>query len=640
MAGPMGRNVLGGRNWEGFSPDPYLTGHAFARTIRGVQSTGVQACIKHLVGNEQETQRFPSETPEGIEVESVSSIIDDRTLHELYVWPFAEGVMEGAASVMCSYNRINGTYACENSKMMNDILKDELGFQGYVVSDWGATHSGAASINGGLDMEMPGGDEYFGDQIAKDLESGAYKMSRLDDMITRIMAPYYYLKQNTGYPSVDSSCAPYNDYNATENPGGYDMSGPSYRDVRGDHATLIRTMGSDSAVLLKNIKKTLPLKTPKHIGVFGYDSAPFPLDDGQAITIDGSPFGYDMGSLPVGGGSGTGRFTYVVSPVSAIKAKAATFGARVQHIADNPTVIDDASKLNPIPDVCLVFVKSWASEGADRLSLDVDWDGNTVVEEVAAVCDNTVVITHSVGPNIMDFADHPNVTAIIAAHLPGQEIGNSIVDILWGTVNPSGKLPYTIAHKSTDYNAPIVNVTNPTTPNAFVANFTEGLMVDYRHFDHANITPRYEFGFGLSYTTFQASDLDVSKVRHLRTVSKYPLAAKNQPGGNPHLYDTILHASCTVSNTGDVEGKAVVQLYLSLPSTAPAGTPVKSLRGYKKVTLAAGASSIVSFPILRKDLSYWDVSKQDWAIPKGDIDVRVGFSSHDIRASQSIAAIA
>lgn len=639
MAGPLGRSALGGRNWEGFSPDPYLTGHAFARTIKGAQSSGVQACIKHLIGYEQETQRFPSKASNGVTVESVSSNIDDRTMHELYLWPFADGVRGGAASVMCSYNRINGTYACENSKVMNGLLKEELGFQGYVMSDWGGTHSGAESIKGGLDMDMPGDNSYFGSQIAKDIDSGAYKLSRLDDMITRVMTPYYYLKQNIQYPSIDPSSAIINGFDPSKNPHGFDISGPSYRDVRGDHATLIRQLGSDSAVVLKNVKKALPLKTPQQIGVFGYDSDVFPMSNGEAILINRSPYGYKMGSLPVASGSGTGRFTYVVSPLSAIKAKAATFGANVQYITDNPSAINDASKLKPVPDVCLVFVKSWATEGADRLSLDADWDGNTVIDKVAAICDNTVVITHSVGPNIMDFADNPNVTAIIASHLPGQEIGNSIVEILWGTVNPSGKLPYTIAHSAADYNAPVVNVTHPTTANAFESTFTEGLMIDYRHFDQAKITPRYEFGFGLSYTTFKLSELKVQKV-YSGTVSARPPAVKTQPGGNPHLYDTILGASCIVTNTGDVEGKTVVQLYLSLPSSAPAGTPVQVLRGYNKVNVAAGHSTTVSFSVLRKDISYWDVIKQDWVIPEGNIAIRVGFSSRDVQASQSITVIA
>lgn len=636
MAGPIGRNTLGGRNWEGYSPDPYLTAHAFTETIKGIQSNGVQACIKHLVGNEQETQRFPSEE-DGIDVKAVSSNIDDRTMHELYLWPFAQGVKGGAASVMCSYNRINSTYGCENSKVMNGLLKGELGFQGHVVSDWGGTYSGAPSIKGGLDVEMPGGD-YFGDNIGEHIDDGEYDESRLDDMIARFMTPYYYFKQHKEFPSIDPSSAILNGFDPNDNPYGFNLSGPSYRDVRRDHATIIRQMGADSAVLLKNVNNSLPLTEPREIGVFGYDADDFPMEEGQPILIDDSPYGYKKGSLPVGGGSGAGRFTSLVSPLSAIKEMAETIGANVQSITDNPTVIRDAGELDPIPDVCLVFAKSWATEGSDRVSHDLDWDSNTVIEKVAEVCSNTIVITHSAGPNIMDFADNPNVTAIIAAHFPGEEIANSIVDVLWGNVNPSGKLPYTIAYDVDDYNAPIVNISNPTDPDAFQANFTEGLFIDYRHFDRENITPRYEFGFGLSYTTFNASSLTVDNV-YPGEVSANPPETDIQPGGNPSLYDTILEATCTVTNTGSVDGKAVAQLYLSLPSSAPDGTPVQVLRGYNKVGLAVGESTTVIFPILRRDISYWDTIAQEWIIPEGDLAFHVGFSSRDVQASQSIAVI-
>lgn len=156
VVAPLGRSAYDGRNWEGFSPDPYLTGVAAEQTITGMQQTGLQACLKHFIGYEQETQRNPSLSPDNVTIESVSSNIDDRTIHELYLWPFANGVRAGVASIMCSYNRLNGSYACQNSKTLNGLLKEELGFQGYVMSDWGGTHSGVASIEAGLDMDMPG----------------------------------------------------------------------------------------------------------------------------------------------------------------------------------------------------------------------------------------------------------------------------------------------------------------------------------------------------------------------------------------------------------------------------------------------------------------------------------------------------
>ncbi|UKZ78727.1 hypothetical protein TrVFT333_006473 [Trichoderma virens FT-333] len=198
VAGPLGRHPLGGRNWEGFSPDPYLTGVAASYSIRGIQDGGVQACIKHLIGYEQETQRSNTVSPNGTEVAGISSNIDDRTMHELYLWPFADAVRSGVASVMCSYNRVNETYSCENSKLLNGLLKTELGFQGYVVSDWFGTHSGVKSILSGLDMNMPGplgsdsisqSNSYFGQNLTWAIANSSIPESRLDDMAHRILTP-------------------------------------------------------------------------------------------------------------------------------------------------------------------------------------------------------------------------------------------------------------------------------------------------------------------------------------------------------------------------------------------------------------------------------------------------------------------
>ena len=307
VAGPLGRNALGGRNWEGFSPDPYLTGTAFALTIEGMQSSGAQACGKHYIGNEQETQRNPSVNDAGEIILAISSNIDDRTIHELYAWPFADGIKSGMASIMCSYNRINGSFSCGNSKRLNGILKVGLGFQGYVMSDWGATHSGVPAILAGLDMDMPGStDSYFGGYLSVAVQNGSIPVSRLDDMITRIMTPYYYLKQDQSYPTIDPSSADLNNYDPSTSNYTWNSPGPASRDMRGDHAALIRTMGAQATVLLKN-NGVLPLKAPKTIGVFGNDAADLTtgLYDSVVYSYKASP-GFDIGTLAVGGGSGQG----------------------------------------------------------------------------------------------------------------------------------------------------------------------------------------------------------------------------------------------------------------------------------------------------------------------------------------------
>jgi beta-glucosidase len=259
----------------------------------------------------------------------------------------------------------------------------------------------------------------------------------------------------------------------------------------------------------------------------------------------------------------------------------------------------------------LVFLKTWAAEASDRVSLLPDFNGTGVVEQVAKNCANTVVITHSAGINVLPFADHPNVTAIIAAHLAGQEVGNSIVDVLYGDVNPSGKLPYTIAKNEEDYDfVPIVNSTElleTEDPNAWQDDFEERLLIDYRHFDAYNMSVQYEFGFGLSYSTFSVQGAKVAKLVD-GSISSLPADEQIVPGGNPALWEKLFSITTTVTNTGDHAGATIPQLYLSLPQIPnEATTPPKVLRGFEKIRLDPGQSKDVTFELTRRDISYWDV---------------------------------
>jgi len=610
-------------------------------TITGMQSNGLQACAKHWVAYEQETQRNPTYDEHGIVIqESISSNLDDRTMHELYMWPFANAVRAGVSSVMCSYNRINGSYACENSKSLNGLLKEELGFQGYVMSDWGGTHSGMSSIEGGLDMDMPGGLgeyglfdaplSYFGGNVTSAVNNGTLDTSRLDDMVIRIMTPYYMLGQDQNYPLVDPSSADLNTFSPRSTwIEEFVLNGTRSRDVRADHNILIRQLGAASTVLLKNVDNALPLKAPKSIGVFGNDAS----EDTQGYY---NMVNFEYGTLSVGGGSGTGRLSYLVTPLEAIKTQAKSDGALVQQFLNNTLIAtsDISTLVNPTPpDVCLVFLKTWAEEGEDRLSLDTDWNGNGVVESVASYCNNTVVITHSSGINNLPWTDHPNVTAILAAHYPGEESGNAIVDILYGRVNPSAKLPYTIALDKDDYNALPITAVNSTDPYAWQANFDEKLEIDYRYFDAHNISVKYEFGFGLSYTTFELANMDI--VQASNATSAIAQQQTVAPGGNPALWEYLYTVTVNLTNTGSLSGAAVPQLYISMPSSVP-NTPPKQLRGFEKVSLDAGASSSVRFNLMRRDLSYWDIVQQDWVLPAGDFGLSLGFSSRDIKLTSSI----
>jgi beta-glucosidase len=249
------------------------------------------------------------------------------------------------------------------------------------------------------------------------------------------------------------------------------------------------------------------------------------------------------------------------------------------------------------------------------------------------------------------FADHPNITAILAAHLGGQETGNSIVDVLYGDVNPSGHLPYTIAKEESDYSfADITNsseLLNTTNPNAWQSNFEERLLIDYRHFDYYNLPVQYEFGFGLSYTTFSMSNVSISGESSGSISSPCPKddetnssSSTPAPGGNAALWETLYTISTSVTNTGKVAGAAVPQLYLGLPQPANEDvTPVKVLRGFEKVYLQPGESQTVQFPLMRRDLSYWDVNQQQWVIGDGDVKVYAGFSSRDIQAQASFSSL-
>lgn len=544
-------------------------------------------------------------------------------------------------SVLCScVNLLTYMPGCQNSKALNGLLKDELGFQGYVMSDWLATHSGVASIEAGLDMNMPGGinffsptPSFFGSNVTSAVNNGSLSAGRVDDMVLRIMTPYFHLNQDVDFPPVDGYTPRLGFFGS--GPYLYNFTLGSIVDVRQEqHTQLIRDLGAAGTVLLKNTNGTLPLATPKNIGVFGNDAADF--TKGQySLVLSGTSLldgDYNIGTLAVGGGSGTGRFPYVVSPLEAIKARGKSYGAVVQYITDNEYIVQGGlAALAPVPpDVCIVFLKSWASEGDDRSTLIAEWNSTTIVDQTSAVCNNTVVVLHGAAPNTMPWRNNPNVTAILVAHMPGQESGNSIADILWGDVDPSGRLPYTIANEETDYAKNLVNSTNlatTTNPEAWQADFVEGNLIDYKEFDARNSSVAFEFGFGLSYTTFNISDLQVRV--DADNVSRTPSeAAPIQPGGNVELWATLATVSVTVTNTGSISGAAVPQVYLSYPGEA--GAPVRSLRGFEKVALSAGTSGTLDFPLTRRDLSYWDTTTQQWTLPSGSIGVHVGFSSRDL----------
>ena len=409
----------------------------------------------------------------------------------------------------------------------------------------------------------------------------------------------------------------------------WNLTGTARRDVRDNHGELIRKIAAELTVLLKNTNQTLPLRAPKSIAIFGNDAGP--VTEGPLNQAN-----FEFGTLAVGGGSGAALFTSLASPLEAIKKRASQDGALVETWLNNTQVIGrdpngwGSTPLPNEPEVCLVFVKGWASEAVDRESLELDWQGNELIETVATFCPNTVVVTHSAGINVMPFADHENVTAILVAHYPGQESGNSIVDILYSDVNPSGHLPYTIAYEASDYNGPIVTDIRTSGKDDWQSYFDEKLEIDYRYFDAQNIDVLYEFGFGLSYTTFEINGLTVESINQESVITSRPEECETLPGGNPVLWEVLYTIKTTVHNTGPVRGSVVPQLYVTFPDSTPEGTPPLQLRGFEKIELAPGERSQAKFELMRRDLSYRDIVSQQWLIPEGEFVFSVGFSSRDI----------
>ncbi|KAJ6584015.1 glycoside hydrolase family 3 protein [Mycena vulgaris] len=566
------RAPAAGRNWEGFGADAYLSGEGAFETYNrtGMQSQGVQATAKHYINNEQEHFRTME-----------SSNVDDRCQHELYALP---------AAIMCSYNQINNTYACENDKTLNGILKGELGFQGY----WGGTHSTTPAVMAGLDMTMPGSpaprsnSSFFGTNLIAAVQNGSVPEARIDDMALRILAAWYLLGQDEGYPAVNFDS--------------HNNSAPDDQqvDVQGDHKVLIREIGKASTVLLKNTGNILPFKNLKTIGIIG---------NGAGAAARG-PNGFpdrrgNDGVLAMGWGSGTATFPYLITPVDAITARAAQDGTQVSSSLSD-TDLAAAAAVASGKDVALVFITADSGESAtvEETILQAWHGGDALVHQVAQFSANTIVVVNSVGPIVMEaWIDHPNE----AKH-------------------SSGRLPYTIGKSVTDYPAQVI-YTSPTT--ILQIPYTEGIFVDYRHFDAAGIAPRFEFGFGLSFTTFAYSQLSIRG-------SPRGGQAPTGPGSSvdPSLHVPVVTVQFTVKNTGDVAGHEIPQLYVSLPAST--NSPPRVLKGFDSVFVAPGESQAVTIQLSRFDFSMWDVVGQRWQVPAGKIGISIGASSRDIRLSGSL----
>jgi beta-glucosidase len=702
--GPLGRKPKGGRNWEGFGSDPVLQAIGARETIKGVQEQGVIATIKHLIGNEQEMYRMYNPFQQGY-----SANIDDRTMHELYLWPFAEGVHAGVGSVMTAYNAVNGSASSQHPYLINGLLKDELGFQGFVMTDWLAHMSGVNSALAGLDMDMPGdtqiplfGNSYWMYELTRSTLNGSVPMTRLNDMATRIVATWYQLGQDADFPKVnfdtnsDSREGPLYPAAFPDSPTGIVNE---FVQVQADHDVIARQIAQDAITLLKNDGNLLPLSTSRPIKVFGTGAQTNP--DGPNACTDRN---CNKGLLGQGWGSGTVDYMYLDDPITAMQERADN--VKFYNTDKFPSVDAPTSE-----DVAIVFITSDAGENTytvegnhgdrDSSKLNAWHDGDKLVKDVAGRYSNVIVVAHTVGPLVFEeWINLPSVKSVMIAHLPGQEAGQSFTNVLFGDVSPSGHLPYSITYKEDDMPESVTKLIDSAFLNQAQDTYSEGLYIDYRWLNKAGIKPRFAFGHGLSYTNFSYSDASIEKVTQLsetaparaakegildyaqeiptvaeaieppgfkkvwrllyswlsksdaeaaaRDASKkyaYPTGytetqkpgprAGGAQGGNPALWDVAYTVSVKVTNTGTRRaGKASVQAYVQFPAGIAYDTPVVQLRDFEKTReLAPGESQTVELTLTRKDVSVWDVVRQDWVVPEvdGAYKIWVGAASDDLR---------
>ena len=574
----IARTPLNGRNWEYMGEDPYLSGQTAAAEVQGIQSQNVIATLKHYAFNNQETNR-----------NSVSSDVDARTAHEIYLPAFETAVKQGhAGAVMCSYNRVNGTYACENPTLLTSYLKQEFGFDGWVMSDWGAKHDTVASALAGLDQDMNiGAETTFANELKTAVQNGQVPQSRLDDMALRILRTMFRV-------------------GLFDNPAAAEPAAFSADVVTPQELQTAREVSEAGTVLLKNGGGVLPFTgTLKKIALIGKPAAP----DGATLVYNGAGSGH----IPEFGSKAD-----VVDPLQAIQNRA-VFSNDVVTYTDG-SQIQDAVAAATAADYAVVWAYDTAGEGTDLPSLDLDQNTgvctliacsyqsssqNELISAVAAANPNTIVVLNTAGPVLMPWVDQ--VKGILEAWYPGQEDGNAIAPILFGDVNPSGKLPQTFPKAQADLPA--------TTPAQYPgvnghATYSEGLLVGYRWFDAQAKTPLFCFGHGLSYTTFAYSNLSTTPTAGGATVS------------------------FTLTNTGGRAGSEVAQVYVGFP--AAAGEPPKQLKGYQKVFVAAGQSVPVTLTLDRRAFSYWDAGS-GWTVLPDTYQILVGSSSCDIRLQGTVS---
>ena len=594
------KTPINGRNFEYMGEDPYLASRMVVPYIQGVQQNGVAACVKHFALNNQEFNRHTSNV-----------IIDDRALYEIYLPAFKAAIQKGGAwAIMGAYNLYKNQHACHNEYLLNKILRDEWGYKGVVVSDWGGTHDTFQAIHNGLEMEfgswtngLSAGtsnayDNYYLAKPYLDLiNSGKVGTKDLDEKVRRILRLAFHTTMNKNRP-FGSFVSP-------------------------EHSSAGLRIAQEGIVLLKNANKLLPINSNKV---------------GKILVVGENA----IKMMTVGGGSSSLKTKYEILPLEGIMSKAGSQTEVVyargyvgdptgeyngvvakQDLAENRSsevLIAEAVNAAKTADY-VIFIgglnKSWKQdcENSDRESLELPYNQDKLISELLKVNNNIVVVNISGNAVAMPWVNE--VPAIIQTWYLGSEAGNAIASVLFGDVNPSGKLPFTFPAKLTDIGAhklgdyPGNKEQLAAKRDTIDVQYKEGIFVGYRWLDKEGIEPLFSFGHGLSYTTFQYGNLAANK----KEISA----------------DEDITFSISVKNTGDRDGHEIVQLYVSdLKSSLP--RPVKELKAFKKIGLKAGEEKTIEFTIDKSSLSYFDADKHDWVAESGDFEVMVGASSSDIKS--------
>ena len=551
----MKRSPLCGRNFEYFSEDPELAGEMGAAFIAGVQSKGIGTSLKHFAGNSQEMKRMTS-----------NSIIDERALREIYLRAFEKAVKKSQPwTVMNAYNLLNGTYCSENDWLQNKVLRDEWGFKGAVVSDWGAVNDRVAGLNAGNDLEMPSSGGVNDAKIVEAVKCGVIDETTLDERVDKLID--IILK-------------------------GAANKKPGYKfDIKA-HNLLSRQIAEQSMVLLKNDGNILPLKRVEgeYVAVIGA-FADNPRYQGAGSSII-NPTMID-----------SGRRAFNNSPIS---VKFADGYDRSGKRKNEDAYITEACNLAKNASKAVVFIgltDDYESEGFDRSTMKLPDGHNRLVEAVSRVNDNVIVVLEGGSPVEMPWAD--DVKAILNAYLGGQSVAPAIVDVLTGKANPCGKLAETY---------PVCLKDTPTSfryPDSKEdGQYRESIFIGYRYYDKVERNVRFPFGFGLSYTSFEYSDIKLKK--------------KNLTKGEG------AKVTFTIKNTGDVAGSEIAQVYVAKPESKIFRAP-KELKGFVKIHLEPGEEKKVSVELDDRAFAFWNTATEDWCVESGEYKILVGASSRDIR---------